>query len=71
MGWRMFLLLVVALGMALAAMLSLFSVKDTPSGEPPPAEAQGTDAGQGIRDESREALRDVLREIDSDKGKSP
>ena len=71
MGWRMFLLLVVALGMALAAMLSLFSVKDTPSGEPPRVEAQGTDSGQGIRDESREALRDVLREIDSDKGKSP
>ena len=68
MGWRMLLLLGIALVMAVAAMASLFSVKETASPAKPAAKTQGTDSEQGIREESREALRDVLRQIDSDGG---
>lgn len=68
MGWRMLLLLGIALVMAVAAMASLFSVKGTTTPAKPAAKTQGTDSEQGIREESREALRDVLRQIDSDGG---
>ena len=71
MGWRMLLLVVLALGLALAAIVSLFSVDETPKETPATAVTRGTDAGQGIRDESREALRDLLRDLDSGKETSP
>ena len=71
MGWRMFLLLVIAVGLALAAMASLFSVDEVPLTSPSSASSQGTDSGEGIRDDSRKALRDVLREIDSDQEAAP
>jgi uncharacterized membrane protein YgcG len=71
MGWRMLLLLTIAVVMAVAAMASLFSVTETPSQDRPAAKAEATDSDHGIRDESREALRDVLRQLDDDGGKSP
>ena len=71
MGWRMLLLLFVALVMAVAAMASLFSVTESPIETKPTVKTQGTDSGQGIRKESREALRDVLRKLDGEGAKSP
>ncbi|MAI25785.1 MAG: hypothetical protein CMN75_07105 [Spirochaeta sp.] len=70
MGWRMLLLLSIAVVMAVAAMASLFSVKETTTQAPPAAKNHGMDSDQGIREESREALRDVLRQLDDDGGKS-
>ncbi len=71
MGWRMLLLLGIAVVMAVAAMASLFSVTETAIPAEPPGKTQGTDSGQGIREESRDALRDVLRNIDSNGDNSP
>ena len=68
MGWRMFLLVALALGLAVAAIASLLSVGETPSVRPSTTQGRGTDSEEGIREESREALRDVLRNIDSDAG---
>ena len=66
MGWRMGLVLLLALGLALAAMMSLISVGEGPKEASVKAGGSGTDSGEGIRDESREALRDLLRNLDSD-----
>ena len=53
---------------AVAAIASLLSVGETPSVRPSTTQGRGTDSEEGIREESREALRDVLRNIDSDAG---
>jgi len=71
MVWKMGLLVLLAVGLALAAMMSLFSVGETPNATPDTTVTRGTDSGEGIRDESREALRDLLRDLDSSKETSP
>ena len=71
MGWKMGVMALLALGLALAAMVSLFSVGETSKATPATAVTRGTDSGEGIRDESREALRDLLRDLDSGKETSP
>ena len=71
MGWKMLLVVVLALALAFAAMRSLISVGEGPKGSPGTEVKRGTDSGQGIRDESREALRDILRDLDSGQETAP
>ena len=67
-GWRMLLWLLVALGLALGAAWSLLSVDDGGNLGRPISESQGGASEEEIGDDSRRALRDLLREMDSESG---
>lgn len=67
-GLRMLLWLVVALGLGLAAAWSLIAVDDGGGSVEPVSETQGGASDEEIGDDSRRALRDLLREVDSGSG---
>jgi len=67
-GWRMLLWLLVALGLALGAAWSLLSLDDGENSARPIPDTQGPLSQEEIGDDSRRALRDLLREMDSESG---
>lgn len=64
-GWRMLIWLLATLGLALAAVWSLLSVGSDGSATEAIHDEQPGESQDEIGEESRRALRDLLREVDS------
>ena len=64
-GWRMLILLLAALGLGLGAVWSLLSYEGDEGSSGSGQKTQSDDSHEEIGEDSRRALRDLLREVDS------